>query len=99
MSNAAPRCLAACDDTLDCQAPDCPCAQKAQDASWVEDSQVFSREFAPDKPLKVHASQGQGGMLWNTFDSLEEALTEVRDHEGEASFGIEYPDGTWHQWE
>lgn len=51
-----------------------------------------------DKPYKVHASQGQGDMIFNSFDTLEEALAEIEEHHGEASFGIEYPDGRWHKW-
>ena len=48
---------------------------------------------------EIHATQGQGGVLVEKKNSLKEALQYVQDHEGRASFGIKYPDGTWHKWE
>ena len=49
--------------------------------------------------FEIHASQGQGGScIGPAFTTLKEALGYVKEHEGEASFGIKYPDGHWHNW-
>ena len=48
--------------------------------------------------FEVWATQGQGGVLDNTYPTLEEALAHVEKHKGEASFGIKYPSGNWHEW-
>ena len=47
----------------------------------------------------IMATQGQGGAEVGKFNTLEEALKYVDEHEGEASFGFVYPNGTWHEWE
>ncbi len=49
---------------------------------------------------KVWGTQGQGTgeNPDETFPTLEEALAFVRTHKDDASWGIEYPDGTWHDW-
>jgi hypothetical protein len=49
---------------------------------------------------KVWGTQGQGPgeNPDETFSTLAEALTFVRTHKDDASWGIEYPDGTWHDW-
>lgn len=47
---------------------------------------------------ELWATQGQGGSKELEFKTLEEALKFVEDHFGQASFGIKYPDGTWHKW-
>ena len=47
----------------------------------------------------VYASQGQGGVEVCICNSLEEAIEYVEEHEGEASFGIKQPDGTWYNWQ
>jgi hypothetical protein len=54
----------------------------------------------PNKKFLVHASQGQGDCVPPDleFDTLKEVLDWVDEHKDEASFGIEYPDGTWHNW-
>jgi hypothetical protein len=49
--------------------------------------------------LWVTQGQGPGSTPQAEFETLKEALEHVRAHEGEASFGIEYPDGTWHDWD
>ena len=49
--------------------------------------------------LFVTQGQGSGPNPDLTFDTLEEALQHVEEHKGEASFGIRYPDGSWHKWE
>ena len=56
-------------------------------------------ENADKSKYTVFATQGQGGGPECDFDTLEEALQYVGDHKGEASFGILYPNGTWHKWE
>jgi hypothetical protein len=50
---------------------------------------------------KVWVTQGQGPgeKPQCEFETLKEALSYVREIEGQASFAIEYPDGTWHNWE
>jgi hypothetical protein len=47
------------------------------------------------KLYEVHGTQGQGSMLFETFNNLKDALKYVKDHKGEASFGIKYPSGRW----
>lgn len=47
---------------------------------------------------EVWATQGQGNIKVARFNTLDEALGYVRQHYGEASFGIKQPDGTWHEW-
>ena len=50
---------------------------------------------------RVWATQGQGPGENPVCEceTLKEALSQVREMEGQASFAIEYPDGTWHKWE
>ena len=48
---------------------------------------------------KIYATQGQGNTLVDECYTLEEALAIVSAREGEASFAIQYPSGTWHEWE
>lgn len=58
----------------------------------------FIKGAAGDK-YEIHASQGQGGSCTGpAFTTLKEALDYVKEHEGEASFGIKYPNGRWHNW-
>jgi hypothetical protein len=47
----------------------------------------------------VWATQGQGSMLVECMDTLSDALLYVKLHEREASHGIKYPDGSWHNWD
>ena len=47
----------------------------------------------------VHVTQGQGDVIEGVFPSLEAALNYISAHKSEASFGIKYPDGHWHDWE
>jgi len=48
--------------------------------------------------FEVWATQGQGGVLDETYPTFEEALAHVEQHKGDASFGIKYPNGNWHKW-
>jgi len=48
--------------------------------------------------FQVYLTQGQGALKGPIFKTLQEALTHVEQHKGEASFGIKLPDGNWHQW-
>ncbi len=50
---------------------------------------------------EVWMTQGQGGCLIETFETLDEAITYAKEgiNNKEGSFGIKYSDGTWHQWE
>jgi len=47
---------------------------------------------------KLWATQGQGGSVDATFDTLEEAIAAAERMKGEASFAIELPDGTFYEW-
>jgi hypothetical protein len=47
---------------------------------------------------KIHASQGQGDIVVKTKKTLKKAIKWIKKHDGEASFGIELPNGTWHKW-
>lgn len=47
--------------------------------------------------IMMTGGQG-GGPTGYEFDYLHDALQFVYDHEGDGSFGIVYPDGSWHQW-
>ena len=49
---------------------------------------------------EVYGTQGQGGSEHpdETFPTLEEALAFVKTHKDDGSWGIKYPDGTWHKW-
>lgn len=50
------------------------------------------------KTYEIWATQGQGECFAKRFARLEDALKYVEEHEKEASFGIKYPDDTWHDW-
>ena len=59
-----------------------------------------------DNKFGIWLYQGQGAYSEEEaktpsfeFDTLDEALKYVHDHEGEASFAITYPDGSYHVWE
>jgi len=43
--------------------------------------------------------QGHGGHPEGEYDTLQEALGHVEVEKGSGSFGIKYPDGTWHNWD
>lgn len=50
---------------------------------------------------KLWMTQGQGGGIVAEYHTLAEAL-EVADRgrrNKEGSFGIEYPNGAWHEWD
>lgn len=47
---------------------------------------------------KLWVTQGQGGSVEAEFVTLDEALAHVERLAGQASFAIEYPDGTYHDW-
>lgn len=47
---------------------------------------------------EVWASQGQGGCKVKEYKSLKACLNFIKRNEGSASFGVKYPDGTWHKW-
>jgi predicted RNA-binding Zn-ribbon protein involved in translation (DUF1610 family) len=49
---------------------------------------------------EVYGTQGQGGSEHpdEAFPTLEEALAFVKTHRDDGSWGIKYPDGTWHKW-
>jgi hypothetical protein len=63
----------------------------------INDATEVMTEAAPAK-YKLWATQGQAGSVVGEFDTLEAALADCEKHEGEASFAITYPDGTYHQW-
>lgn len=44
---------------------------------------------------ELWATQGQGPVFCESFPTLEQALSHVEEG---ASFGIKYPNGTWHKW-
>lgn len=46
----------------------------------------------------VFCTQGQGGGIDASYDSLKEALDHVDREKGSGSFAIRYPDGRWHKW-
>jgi hypothetical protein len=50
---------------------------------------------------KIWVTQGQGPGNFPQIEcaTLKEALSYVKEMEGQASFAIEYPDGTWHKWD
>lgn len=52
-----------------------------------------------EKKYEIWATQGQGGVLIKKVLSLKMALRYFKKHEGEASFGIKYPNGKWHDWD
>jgi hypothetical protein len=66
----------------------------------MPDDEIHAPEYGPNKSGKYElwVTQGQGGDVGGLFDSLGEALAFVKEHEGEASFGIKYPNGDWHNW-
>lgn len=45
---------------------------------------------------KIWMTQGQGGAVITVRYNLEDALAFVKENTGSGSFGIEKPDGTWH---
>ena len=47
---------------------------------------------------KIWMTQGQGGDVVDTCNTLNEALALVEKYKDDGSFGIEYPNGTWHNW-
>lgn len=51
-------------------------------------------------PYDIFVTQGQGGGPDpdQICDTLEDALAWVKDHTGDGSFAIRYPDGQWHRW-
>lgn len=67
---------------------------KATDDAWAE-----WRKDNPSKvPYVLYVTQGQGGGPESFFWNLDAAVTYVRAHKGEGSFGIKYPNGEWHKW-
>lgn len=52
----------------------------------------------PSGRYDVFATQGQGGSIDASFDTLEEAVAFTDAHKGEANYAIRYPDGKWHEW-
>lgn len=49
---------------------------------------------------EVYGTQGQGGSDHpdEIFLTLDRALDFVKTHKDDGSWGIKYPDGTWHKW-
>jgi len=46
----------------------------------------------------IWTSQGQGSVEIAEFWTLKTALEYVKEHENEASFAIEFPNGEWYKW-
>lgn len=48
---------------------------------------------------EVWMTQGQGGDCVDKFKTLQEALDLIEKYKDDGSFGVKYPDGTWHNWD
>jgi hypothetical protein len=51
------------------------------------------------KKYVIWMTQGQSGLPIKDCATLEEALTFVKENEGEGSFAIVYPNGEFHKWD
>jgi hypothetical protein len=47
---------------------------------------------------EIWMTQGQGEMLVEFADSMEQAVDWVSKHKDEGSFAIKYPSDEWHVW-
>lgn len=68
---------------------------------WNRHADVMAKRIAAElehemQPCEVFDTRGQSLILSYTAPNLEDALAYIRQHKGEAAFGIKYLDGTWH---
>ena len=60
---------------------------------WINIQSAYDHS---KKKWRIHATQGQGDVLLKSFKKLKQAIKYVKKHEGEASFRIGNPDGSWY---
>lgn len=73
---------------------DCPCKLKWDEAvaKELDELGILMEDY---QKVDVFVTQGQGTCFAGAFDTLQEAVDYVREHEGSGSFGIRLPDGTY----